>query len=95
MKRAMKAAQVNKNAELESLVNAHAQKIAELKAAYANLKLEKENLMADYQRLLEKHKMFVEKTELEKAELVEAHATELAGSMRSWIRRPRTTPTIA
>jgi hypothetical protein len=32
-----------------------------------------------YQRLSEKHKMLVEKTEQGKTELVETHATELTG----------------
>jgi uncharacterized coiled-coil protein SlyX len=78
-KRATEAAHADKNAKLESMVNTQAQKIAELKAACANLKLEKENMMAGYRRLLEKHKMLIERTEWEKAELAEAHTTELAG----------------
>jgi hypothetical protein len=69
--------QVNENAELESLVNAQAQKIAKLIAAYAILKLEKEIVMASCWRLSEKQKMLVDKTEQEKAELAKARATKL------------------
>jgi hypothetical protein len=69
--------QVNENAELESLVNAQAQKTAKLIAAYAILKLEKEIVMAGCWRLSEKQKMLVDKTEQEKAELEKARATKL------------------
>jgi hypothetical protein len=69
--------QVNENAELESLVNAQAQKTAKLIAAYAILKLEKEIVMAGCWRLSEKQKMLVDKTEQEKAELAKARATKL------------------
>jgi hypothetical protein len=51
----------------------------ELKEAYASLKLEKENVIAGYQRLLEKHKRLEEKAEQPKAKMAEAHASELAG----------------
>jgi hypothetical protein len=46
--------------------------------ACANLRLEKENVTVGYQRLLEKHKALVERVERKKAELAEAHTTELA-----------------
>jgi hypothetical protein len=69
--------QVNEKAELESLVNAQAQKTAKLIAAYAILKLEKEIVMAGCWRLSEKQKMLVDKTEQEKAELAKARATKL------------------
>jgi 1-aminocyclopropane-1-carboxylate deaminase/D-cysteine desulfhydrase-like pyridoxal-dependent ACC family enzyme len=69
--------QVNENAELESLVNAQAQKTAKLIAAYAILKLEKEIVMAGCWRLSEKQKTLVDKMEQEKAELAKARETEL------------------
>jgi uncharacterized coiled-coil protein SlyX len=77
-KRAAEAAQASKNTELESVISAQAQKIMELEKAYANLKLEKENATAGYRRLLEKHKELGDKATQEKAEIVEAHAAELA-----------------
>jgi hypothetical protein len=77
--RAAEAAQASKNAELELVVSAHAQKIAELQVACASLRQEKENITASYWRLSDKHKVFVVKAEQEKAELVEAHPVELAG----------------
>jgi hypothetical protein len=58
-------------------VKLQAQKIVELKVACIDLKREKENVTAGYQRLSEKHKRLVEKVDQEKAELAEAHATEL------------------
>jgi hypothetical protein len=66
-------------------VKLQAQKIVELKAAYVDLKRGKcvdlkrgkENVTAGYQRLSEKHKRLVQKVDQEKAELAEAHATEL------------------
>jgi hypothetical protein len=76
--RAAKAAQASKNAELESVVSAQAQKIARLEAACASLKQEKENITAGYRRQLDKHKTFVAKVEEKKAEPTEAHAVELA-----------------
>jgi hypothetical protein len=77
VKRTTEVVQVNENAELESLVNAQAQKTAKLIAAYAILKLEKEIVMAGCWRLSEKQKMLVDKTEQEKAELAKARATKL------------------
>jgi hypothetical protein len=61
MKRVAEVAHANKNAELDSLVNAQAQKIVELEIAYANLKLEKENLTAGHWTLSEKHKALIER----------------------------------
>jgi hypothetical protein len=58
-------------------VKLQAQKIVELKAACVDLKRGKENVTAGYQRLSEKHKRLVQKVDQEKAELAEAHATEL------------------
>jgi hypothetical protein len=46
--------------------------------ACTNLRLEKENVTIGYWRLSEKHKALVERVEREKAELAEAHTTELA-----------------
>jgi hypothetical protein len=77
-KRPADAARADKNTDLELLVNAQALNIAELEAACTNLKLEKENLMTSYWKLLEKHKILVEKAELEKAEITEVHAAEVA-----------------
>jgi hypothetical protein len=65
-KRVADAAWAGKNAELELLVDSHDHKIAELKAACGNLKMEKENLMADYRKLSEKHITFIERAELKK-----------------------------
>jgi hypothetical protein len=67
-----------RNAELESLVKSQAQKIAKLEVICVDLKREKEGVTTDYQRLSEKHKTLIEKTEWERTELAEAHATELA-----------------
>jgi chromosome segregation ATPase len=67
-----------KNAELELLVNSQAEKITELETTYADLKREKESITASYRRLSDKHKMFTEKAEREKTELVETHMMELA-----------------
>jgi hypothetical protein len=69
---------VTKNAELEALVRSQAQKITELEVACADLKCKNENVMANYRRLLEKHKMLAEKVDREKTELMEAHAVEVA-----------------
>jgi hypothetical protein len=77
VKRTTEAVQANENAELESLVNAQAQKIAKLIAACAILKLEKEIVMAGCWRLSEKQKTLVDKMEQEKAELAKARETEL------------------
>jgi uncharacterized coiled-coil protein SlyX len=78
VKRAVESAQAARFVELESLVMLQAQKIAELKAACADLKCEKESVMASYRRLSNKHITLVEKADRENAELGEAHATELA-----------------
>jgi hypothetical protein len=78
MKRAADVAWAGKNAELELLVDAQARKIEELESACAVLKMEKENLTAGYRKLSEKHKMFIERAELEKAELAKAQAAEVA-----------------
>jgi chromosome segregation ATPase len=64
--------------ELKVVVHSQAEKIAQLEMACADLKREKESIAAGYQWLSEKHKAFIEKTEHEKTELVEIHATELA-----------------
>jgi hypothetical protein len=66
---------VAKNAELKSLVKSHAWKIAELEVVCADLKHEKEGVMVGYHRM---KKMFVEKMERERTELIEAHTMELA-----------------
>jgi hypothetical protein len=47
--------------------------------ACASLKHEKENMTTDYRRLSEKHKVLGVRENEENAELVEAHAMELAG----------------
>jgi uncharacterized coiled-coil protein SlyX len=78
VKRAVESAQAARFVELESLVMLQAQKIVELKAACANLKCEKESVMASYQRLSDKHITLVEKADRENAELGKAHAMELA-----------------
>jgi ABC-type Fe3+-hydroxamate transport system substrate-binding protein len=78
MKRVAELAWVTKNTELEVLVKSQAQKIAELKAACAELKRKKENVTVGYQRLSEKHKTLAEKVDWEKIVLAEAHAVELA-----------------
>jgi hypothetical protein len=51
-------------------------RLLSLRLACADLKREKESIAAGYRRLSEK--AFIEKTEQEKMELVEIHATELA-----------------
>jgi hypothetical protein len=61
------------------LFNAQAQKIAELEAACASLKQEKENVTIGYQRLSENHKALVARTEQERAKLAKAHTGELVG----------------
>jgi seryl-tRNA synthetase len=53
-------------------------KIAELKAACASLKQEKENVTASYRRLSKKYKALVVRTEQEKVEVAVAHVTDLA-----------------
>jgi uncharacterized coiled-coil protein SlyX len=77
--RVVEVAHANRNATLESMMSAQAQKIAELEAACTSLRHEKENITAGYRRLSDKHKVFVVMVEQEKAELAEAHAAELAG----------------
>jgi predicted nuclease with TOPRIM domain len=72
--RVAEATQASKNAELESVVSAQVQKIAELEVVYASLKWEKENIIASYRWLSDKYKMFVAK-----AELTETHAVEFDG----------------
>jgi predicted transcriptional regulator len=71
-------AQAAKNAELEMLVKSQAVMIPELETAYANLRHEKENVIASYRRLAGKHNAFTEKTGQEKTKLAGAHAVELA-----------------
>jgi hypothetical protein len=44
-------------------VKSQAEKITELEAVYTDLKHEKENVIASYQRLSEKHKTFTKKAE--------------------------------
>jgi pyruvoyl-dependent arginine decarboxylase (PvlArgDC) len=70
-KRTTESAQVAKNVEL---AHSQAKKITELEAACADLKREKEHNCW----LSEKHKVFTEKAEREKTELVETHAAEVA-----------------
>jgi Fic family protein len=60
------------------VISTQAQKIVELEEVCTNLKLEKENVTADYRRLSEKHKRLSEKVEQEKVEIAEAHTAELA-----------------
>jgi hypothetical protein len=71
-KRTAESAQVAKNVELEVLAHSQAKKIIE--AACADLKREKEHNCW----LSKKHKVFAEKAEREKTELVETHAAEVA-----------------
>jgi hypothetical protein len=78
IERVVESAQIAKNAKLEVLVRSQAEKIIEHETAYADLKREKENATAGYQRLAAKHDTFVEKVEQEKAKLVKAHAVEVA-----------------
>jgi hypothetical protein len=78
VERAIESSQIAKNAELEVLVRAQAEKITELETAYADLKREKGNVTIGYRRLVAKHDAFVEKVEQEKAKLAEAHAAEVA-----------------
>jgi hypothetical protein len=59
-------------------VSSQAEKITKFEAACADLEREKESVTTIYRRLSEKHKMFTEKAEREKAELVQAHASEVA-----------------
>jgi hypothetical protein len=59
-------------------VKSQAEKITELEAVYTDLKHEKENVIASYQRLSEKHKTFTKKAEQEKIKLAEAHVTKVA-----------------
>jgi hypothetical protein len=77
-KKAPESEQTAKNAKLKLLVKSPAQKIADLEVVCVDLKHEKENVIADYQRLAEKHKTFTEKAEREKMELAKTHTTELA-----------------
>jgi uncharacterized coiled-coil protein SlyX len=75
-KRAAETAQASKTVKLESVAVAQAQRITELEGANANLKLEKENVIADYRRLAEKYKKLEEKSNAvsrEKADAAEAH----------------------
>jgi hypothetical protein len=50
----------------------------ELNAVQTDLKCERDNLHAGYQRLSEKHKVLNEKVEQKKEKLAEAHIVELA-----------------
>jgi hypothetical protein len=59
-------------------LSGHRLKNTELEMAYADLKHEKENVTAGYQRPAAKHDAFVEIVEQEKAKLVEAHAAKVA-----------------
>jgi hypothetical protein len=59
-------------------MTSQAQKIRKLEATCVDLKHEKQSVMANYWRLVEKHKRLIEKTERERAKLTEAHAMELA-----------------
>jgi hypothetical protein len=55
-----------------------AERITKLGMTYANLKREKDNVTIGYRRLVAKHDAFVEKAELQRMKVVEAHAVELA-----------------
>jgi hypothetical protein len=77
-KRTAESARAAKSAELEVVAWSQAEKIAKLETTCADLKCEKECIAAGYRRLSEKHTAFIEKTEQEKMELAEIHATELA-----------------
>jgi hypothetical protein len=80
-KRAVEATHASKIVKLELVDVAQAKRIAELEEACANLKLKKENVTTGYRRLAEKYKRLEEKAtaiEREKADAVEAHATQLA-----------------
>jgi hypothetical protein len=72
-KKAPESKQTTKNAKLKLLVKSPAQKIADLEVVCVDLKHEKENVIAGYQRLAEKHKTFTEKAEREKMELAKTH----------------------
>jgi uncharacterized coiled-coil protein SlyX len=78
-KRVVEAVAVDKNAKLEALAETQAQKIAELNAACTSLKQEKENVMARYRRLSEKHKALVEKAEGRKLNLQRPTRRSLPG----------------
>jgi uncharacterized coiled-coil protein SlyX len=95
VKRIAEATQVDKNAKLESLVKMQDQKIAELKAACTNLKLEKENVTASYRRLSEKHKALLKMQSRINLNLHKPMRQSWPESRRSWISKPKTTPTIA
>jgi hypothetical protein len=56
--RVVESAQIAKNAKLEVLVRSQAEKIIKHEMAYADLKCEKENATAGYQRLAAKHDTF-------------------------------------
>jgi uncharacterized coiled-coil protein SlyX len=60
-KKAADSLQAARNEELEVLVKSQADKIAELEAAYADLKSEKEKYNTWLSRLLDKHKTFTVK----------------------------------
>jgi predicted nuclease with TOPRIM domain len=60
--RATDSAQLAKMAELERVMKSQFDKVAELEAAQADLKHERENLHAGYQRLSDKHKALNEKS---------------------------------
>jgi uncharacterized coiled-coil protein SlyX len=80
VKRVVETTQVSKIAELEAVVAAQAQRIAKLEEAYANLKLENENVTAIYRRLADRYKKLEEKAsaiECEKPDVAEAHAAQL------------------
>jgi hypothetical protein len=76
--RTAELARAAKSAELKVAACSQAEKIAELEMTCADLKHEKQCVAAGYRRLSDKHKVFIEKTEQEKTELVEIHATVLA-----------------
>jgi hypothetical protein len=78
MRKTAESVKMDKNAELEVLMNSQAEKITELETAYADLKREKESITTGYWRLSDKHKMFIEKAKREKMELVRTHVMELA-----------------
>jgi predicted nuclease with TOPRIM domain len=60
--RATDSAQLAKMAELEWVMKSQFDKVAELEVAQADLKRERENLLAGYQRLSDKHKALNEKS---------------------------------
>jgi hypothetical protein len=77
-KRVTESARAAKSAELEVLMKSQAEKITHPEKPCADLKWEKGNVTAGYQRLSEKHKTFTEKEEQEKTNLAGAPAVEVA-----------------